>query len=84
MFVQVLYKRSVHTSQRTHPMYIIKTGPSVLFRVIISVYSDNCAAYVNTLWQQTAEFYNVAFGGTYNPHWDSEVWETLRGCGVAQ
>jgi hypothetical protein len=42
----------------------------MLFRQIITVYSENYMDMINTLCGQIAEFMNIQAGGTYSYHWD--------------
>jgi hypothetical protein len=40
----------------------------MLFKEIITVYSENNTKLINTLYGQNAEILNVKAGGTYNYH----------------
>jgi len=62
MFVEIINKNSVPTSQRTSSVFIAKANQLMLFREII-VYFENHARYRNTLFGGKWSF-NVKANGT--------------------
>jgi hypothetical protein len=60
-----IHKPSFPTSQETHCTLFTKTNLFMLFREIISVYSDNHIKYINEICDGNAEFFNFKAGGIY-------------------
>jgi hypothetical protein len=46
----LIFKNSVPTSQKTNCISITKINQSVLFREIITVYSENPTIHINVNW----------------------------------
>ena len=44
----------------------------MLYKEIITVFSQIHTKHINTLCGQNTEFLNVKAGGTYSDHWDLE------------
>jgi hypothetical protein len=55
-FVQIVFKKIVHATQKTHCRVI-------LFREMEAVYCENHTKHINTLYGQNSEFLNVEDGG---------------------
>ena len=53
-------------------MSVVKTSQLMMYREIISVYSQIHTKHINTLCGQNTEFVNVAAGGTHSDHWALE------------
>jgi hypothetical protein len=56
------------TAKKTQHFTITKIIWSMLFKEIISVYSENNVKLINTFCGQNAELLNIKAGGTYNYH----------------
>ena len=67
-FIQIIYKPSVHISQRTHTMSIIKINTLMTFREVIGSYCVSHVKQKYTIWKNM-DFLNVTEGGIYTYQW---------------
>jgi hypothetical protein len=67
-FIQIIFRNSLLTSNKTQDMSITKISWLMLLRKIIALSSENHTKLINTLCEQNARLLNVKGGGTYNYH----------------
>jgi uracil DNA glycosylase len=65
----MLFKNSVHTAKKTQHFSITNISWFMLFKEIITVFSENPMKPINTLCGQNAELLIVEAHDTHHYHW---------------